>query len=452
MALLDPLFGSEATTAIFSEHQTLQRMLDVEAALARAEARVGVIPLAAVRPIESKCKAELFDRRALAESAATAGNLAIPLVKELTTKVSEIDENAARYVHWGVTSQDIIDTALVLQLKDALAAIQGDLTTLCGKLCRLADKHRSTPCVARTWMQQAVPTVLGLKFAGWLDALIGHKSRIRTARREVSVLQFGGSAGTLASLGSQGLNVATVLAEELRLELPTLPWHAHRDRFAQVATALALMTGTLGKIARDTALLSQTEVAEMSEPHQAGRGGSSAMPQKRNPVDSAIVLAAALRVPALTSVMLNAMVQEYERGLGGWHAEWETLPEIVRLSAGALRRISQTMVGLNIDVDRMRRNLDETHGLIFAEAVTMKLGEQLGRSQAHSALQAASERVMHEGKGLRAVLMEDPQIAGRLTADEMDAVFDPRQYTGAAEQFIDRVISAERQSTLKEDT
>ncbi|HXY50962.1 MAG TPA: 3-carboxy-cis,cis-muconate cycloisomerase [Terriglobales bacterium] len=442
MSLLDPLFGSEAIDKIFADPSRLQRMLDFEAALARAEARAGVIPGSVVAPIVAQCQAGLFDLGALAQSASLAGNLAIPMVKQLTWLVAQHHAEASGYVHWGATSQDAIDTGFVLQLRDACAVISADLNRLCDLLSALAEQHRSTPLVARTWMQHAVPTVFGLKVAGWLDALLRHRVRLQQAQGRDLVLQFGGAAGTLASLGGEGLKVAEALAEDLRLQLPAIPWHAHRDRLAEVATVLALLVGTLGKVARDLSLGMQTEVSELFEPGAPGRGGSSSMPHKRNPVISAVVLAAAERVPALTSVLLSATVQEHERGLGGWQAEWETAPEIVRLTAGALQKMVEVVAGLEIDAPRMRHNLDETRGLIFAEAVTVALGKSLGRSAAHALVEEASRKAIAERKYLADVLGSDARVTAHLSAGEIGNFFDPLLYVGMAGQFVDRVLAA----------
>jgi len=444
MELLDPLFGSEAVNKLFADRPRLQRMLDFEAALARAEARMGVIPKSAAGPIAAKCQADLFDLPALAHASVNAGNLAIPMVKQLITLVGKDDEQAMRYVHWGATSQDVIDTGLVLQLRDALPVIHADLERLCDGLTSLAERHRSTPVAARTLMQQAVPTVFGLKAAGWLDAMARHRTRVQALQARVLVVQFGGAAGTLATLGTRGLDVAAALAEELQLELPALPWHGHRDRVVEVATTLALLTGTLGKIARDISLQMQTEVGEAFEPSGEGRGGSSTMPHKRNPIACAVVLAAADRVPGLTAIMLTAMSQEHERGLGGWHAEWETLPEIVRLCAGALHHVVDTIAGLEIDPKRMRQNLELTQGLIFAEAVTMALAKHTGKMTAHQILEAASRKAMAEKKHLRDVLAVDSRVTTQLSASEIEKLFEPLNYTGVAGQFIGRAIAASK--------
>src|ERR1700730_14724827 len=382
MTLLDPLFRWEPVAKLFRDDNYLQTMLDFEAALAYAEASSGVIPSSAANAIAAKCRVELFDKQKLAEAASLAGNLAIPLVKHLKALVVADNKDAAGFVHWGATSQDAIDTAVVLQLREALLITSGDLENLCARLAKMADQHRLTPIVARTWMQHAVPTTLGIKFAGWLDALGRHRERFREMQNRCLALQFGGAAGTLAALGSQGGVVAKHLSEQLKLPLPQIPWHSHRDRLCEIATTLGLLTGTLGKIARDISLHMQTEIDELREPAEKGRGGSSTMPHKRTPVACAMILAAAIRVPGLVAIVLSAMVQEDERGLGGWHAEWETLPEIVCLTAGAMHHLADVVPRLEIDVKRMGENLELTKGLIFAEGITAALGERISRSPA----------------------------------------------------------------------
>jgi len=444
MEPLDPLFGFESIDLIFAAGSRVQRMLDFEAALARAEGRVGVIPKAAAAAIAASCRVGLFDLEALARDTRSAGNLAIPMVKQLTALVGKGDADAVRYVHWGATSQDAIDTGLVLQLRDALALIGDDLKRLCDHLTALCEKHRRTVVAGRTWMQHAVPTVFGLKTAGWLDAMVRHKGRLAELRARVLVLQFGGAAGTLATLGSQGLAVAKALAEELGLDLPALAWHAERDRVAEVGATLGLLTGSLGKIARDISLQMQTEVGEVLEPSRPGRGGSSTMPHKRNPVACAVVLAAAARVPGLTGTMLAAMSQEHERGLGGWHAEWETLPEIARLSAGALHHLVETVAELEIDARRMRQNLEMTRGLIFAEAVAVALAKHMGKPAAHEVVEFASRRAIAENQHLREVLRADAQVTAALKAEEIDELFEPLNYLGVADQLIDRAIGARK--------
>jgi 3-carboxy-cis,cis-muconate cycloisomerase len=451
MNLLDPLFRSQAVEKVFSNRATLQAMLDFEAALARAEARAGFIPASAAPAIEAKCRAELYDMTVLARSAAGAGNLAIPLVKQLTLLVAKKDKDAARYVHWGATSQDTIDTGRVLQLRQALALISSELDLFAVVLGELVHKNRATLVVARTWMQQALPTTFGLKAAGWLDAIDRHRTRLAETQERCLALQFGGAVGTMAALGARGLDVAANLSKELQLPLPELPWHSHRDRTAEIATTLGLCCGTLGKIARDISLHTQTEVGEVFEPSADGRGGSSTMPHKRNPVTCAVVLSAAARVPALVSTMLGAMVQEQERGLGGWHAEWETLPEIVRLTAGALHHLTTTISELEMDQERMRQNLDITHGLIFAEAVAMALAEKMPRSEAHELVQLACKRAQSSRRDLRSVLAQDAIMKANLSDAELDRLFTPANYLGVADQFIDRVLasSTERRDQKK---
>jgi 3-carboxy-cis,cis-muconate cycloisomerase len=446
MTLLDPLFGWKPVNELFSDTGRLQRMLDFESALARAEARAGIIPAATASTISSHCRAQLFNFDVLARGAVDAGNLAIPMVRQLTELVSKENKDAARYVHWGATSQDAIDTGLVLQLRDALRLIAPELERLCANLAQLAERHKATPLPARTWLQQAIPTVFGLKAAGYLDALTRHRARLRELGPRALVLQFGGAAGTLASLHDRGLDVAQALAEELKLPLPDLPWHAHRDRVAEVATTFALLTGTLGKMARDLSLHTQTEVGELAEPAGEGRGGSSTMPQKRNPVACASILAAAERVPAFAAAILGSMTQEHERGLGNWHAEWETLPELVRLAAGALHRTAETVAGLEVDAARMRQNLDLTHGLIYAEAVAMALGPHLGKHAAHQLLENAVHKAISKKKHLRDILAADSEVTARLSAAELNQLFDPANYSGMSAQFIERVLSAHKTS------
>lgn len=444
MALLDPLFGSAAMGEVFSDAARIQRMLDFEAALARAEARCGVIPAAAASAIASKCRADLIDAQALATATAASLNPAIPLVKQLIALVAKDDAEAARFIHWGATSQDANDTGLVLQIRQAFDILDADLASLCGALIHLAQKYRSTPIAGRTLMQQALPTTFGLKVAGWLDAMNRHRERFAQTRARVLIVQFGGAVGTLAALGEKGLLVADALAVELRLGLSPVPWHTHRDRMAEVATTLGLCTGTLGKIGRDISLHMQTEIAEIFEPAGEGGGGSSTMAHKRNPVSAGIVLSAAMRVPGLVGTMLSTMVQEDERGLGDWHAEWETLPEIFRLAAGALHQMATILPHLEIDAARMKRNLDATCGLIFAEAVTMALAVNIGKSAAHTLVESASRKAQESGKHLREVLSQDRAVGEHLSSSELDRLFVPENYIGAAEEFVDRVIAASR--------
>ncbi|MFC7514898.1 3-carboxy-cis,cis-muconate cycloisomerase [Herbaspirillum sp. GCM10030257] len=441
-SLTGTMFSTAAMQQVFSAASCVQGMLDFEAALARAEAHVGVIPGSAVASIARGCDASVIDLGKLAQDAATSGNLAIPLVRQLTAAVAAYDKDAAKFVHWGATSQDAIDTGLVLQLRGALELLDADLDRLIAALASLASRHRDTVMVGRTWMQHALPITFGLKLAGWLDALLRHEERIASLRPRLLVLQFGGAAGTLASLGDKGTQVAEALAQELKLELPDTPWHTQRDRMAECASVLGMLTGSLGKMARDISLLMQTDVAEVSEPTGEGRGGSSTMPHKRNPVGCAAILACATRVPALVSTMLSGMVQEHERALGGWQAEWDTLPEIVQLSAAALQQTREIAEGMSVDGERMRANLDLTHGLIMAEAVTLALGNAMGRLAAHQVVEAACRKAASTGQDLREVLSDEPSITEVLPPAKIDELLNPAHYLGQAGYFVDRVLQS----------
>jgi 3-carboxy-cis,cis-muconate cycloisomerase len=440
--ILDALFASPPMVEIFSDRGRIQGMLDFEAALARASARAGLIPAAAAASIASRCRAELFDPAEIARAAARAGNPAIPLVEALTALVSGDEAEAGRWVHRGATSQDAMDTGLALQMRAGLDELEADLARLSDALARLAEAHRGTPMAGRTWLQQGQPITFGLKAARWLSAVERQRARLHQMRRRVLAVQLGGAVGTLAGLGPDPLAVASFLAEDLQLELPDLPWHAERDRVAEAAVALGLLVGTLGKIARDVSLLAQSEVAEALEPGGPGRGGSSSMPQKRNPVGSAVALAASARVPALVSVMLGAMAQEHERGLGGWQAEWETLPEIFLLAGGALRHMAEVIAGLEIDAPRMRRNLEVGAGAAFAGPAAAALTPHLGRQRAHQILEDALRRALEQGRHLREVLADDPAVRAHLSTGDLQRLFDPAAAAGAAGQLVDRALAA----------
>jgi 3-carboxy-cis,cis-muconate cycloisomerase len=440
--LLAPMLSSAAMRVVCDDATYLQRMLDFEAALARAESATGVIPASAAGPIATACKAESFDPGALAEAATRSGNLAIPLVKALTAKVAKADADAARYVHWGATSQDVIDTAAMLTLRAAIEALLQDLDRAIAGFAALARKHRATAMVARTWLQHALPMPFGLKLAEYAAALHRSRTRLRRSRQETLALQFGGAAGTLAALGDHGWRVAEKLAQELELPLPDAPWHTHRDRMAEAASVLAILAGTCGKIARDVSLLMQTDVAEAFEPSGEGRGGSSTMPHKRNPVAAATALAAATMAPNLAATMFAAQVQDHERSAGPWHAEWPTLPTLLLVTSGALAAIVDIAEGLEVDTARMRVNLDATNGLIMAESVTMALAEKIGKSEAHHLIEAASKKAVAEKKGLRDVLTGDTKVIAHLDAGKIASLFEPMAYQGVSQTLVDRLLNS----------
>ncbi|WP_407180347.1 3-carboxy-cis,cis-muconate cycloisomerase [Bradyrhizobium sp. STM 3562] len=440
--LLAPMLSSAPMRAVCDDVAYLQAMLDFEAALARAEATAGVIPQSAAAPISAACSAASFDFAQLAQAATRSGNLAIPLVKALTAEVAKADAQAARFVHWGATSQDVIDTATMLTLRAAVEVLVSDCDRAIAGFAKLARAHRDTAMVARTWLQHALPMPLGLKLAEYAAAL--HRSRLRLTRlrREGLALQFGGAAGTLAALGDKGLAVAEQLAIELKLLLPEAPWHTHRDRIAEAASVLAILSGTCGKIARDISLLMQTDVAEAFEPSGEGRGGSSTMPHKRNPVAAASALAASTMAPNLAATILAAQVQEHERSAGPWHAEWPTLPTLLLVTSGALAAIVDIAEGLEIDAARMRANLDETGGLIMAEAVAMALAEKIGKSEAHHLIETASKKAVGEKRHLRDVLLADSNITAQISAEKLAHLFEPMAYQGASQALIDRLLAS----------
>ncbi|MGH6916088.1 MAG: 3-carboxy-cis,cis-muconate cycloisomerase [Geminicoccaceae bacterium] len=440
-AIYGGLFTTAAMQAVLADEARLQRMLDVEAALARAQAKLGLIPASAAREITAKARLERFDPAAIRRGTELAGYPIVPLVKAL----SELCEgDAGRYVHWGATTQDIVDSALVLQIRDALTLIEDDLGAILRRLVAMAQQYRDTPMAGRTHLQHALPITFGFKCAVWLAAIQRHARRLEALRREALAVQFGGAVGTLASLGEDGLRVLSALADELGLAMPPIAWHVARDGVAEVACFLGLLTGSLGKIATDVALLMQIEVGEVAEPHSEGRGGSSTMPQKRNPIASELIIAAAKNVRQLVPVMLDAMLQDHERATGPWHAEWLALPPAFALSAGALHHARQLLDGLTVDADRMRRNLDATHGMITAEAVMMALAPTLGREEAHHVVAAACSKALETQSHLLEVLSADPAVRPHLSRAQLERLLDPESYTGLAGAFVDRVVAQSR--------
>ncbi|MEE8874606.1 3-carboxy-cis,cis-muconate cycloisomerase [Pseudomonas helleri] len=436
--LFDAYFTGKAMGAVFCDHGRVQAMLDFEAALARAQASTGLIPSSAVAPIEAACRAELYDFEAMGLAIASAGNSAIPLVKMLGKQIASVSPEAERYVHLGATSQDVMDSGLVLQLRAALELIEQDLQQLGEVLAQQAQRYATTPLAGRTWLQQATPVTLGMKIAGWLGAVTRSRQRLQALKPRLLNLQFGGASGTLAALGDQALPVAHALAAELKLALPDQPWHTQRDRLVEFGAVLGLVAGSLGKMGRDISLLMQTEAAEVFEPSAPGKGGSSTMPHKRNPVGSAVLISAATRVPGLLGTLFSAMPQEHERSLGLWHAEWETLPQICCLVAGALAQALNIAQGLEVDAQRMAQNLDLTHGLVLAEAVSIELAQRVGRETAHHLLEQCCKRAVAEHRHLRAVLGDEPEITAQLSAAELDRLLDPAHYLGQATTWVER--------------
>lgn len=445
MKIYDPLFRFEEVENVLSGTFLLQRMLEFEAALAESEADCGIIPRTAASAIVRCCTLDSLNIPDVSASAEKAGNLAIPLLRQLTEAVRRVDSEAARYIHWGATSQDVIDTALVLQIRSALRLMATDLDQTCDGLARLTAGHRDTFIAGRTWLQHAAPTTFGVKTATMLNALLWHRGQLRNAFQEVAVVQLGGSVGTLPSLKEDGMRVATAVADKLGLAVPRTPWHTSRERFARLSTELGILAGTIGKLARDISLLSQSEVAEVAEQWEEGRGGSSTMPQKRNPVETAAILSLVVRVPGLVSTALASMVQEHERGLGGWQAEWEVLPELIGTTAGIVHHASSLVGRLKIDARKMKENLALTNGAIYAEAASYALAEKVGKAQAHCIVSRASARSLQQKSPLKSALMEDPEVMANLTSDEIDSVFDPSSHLGSTQKMIDGALTAYEQ-------
>jgi 3-carboxy-cis,cis-muconate cycloisomerase len=426
--LTDSLGG---VSGVFAHRRRLEYVLAFESALARALARAGVTTADVADAIVSSCNADAIDLERVTRETSSAGNDAIPVIEQLRELVARTKPAAAAFVHHGATSQDVIDMALILQLRDALALFDGELRRLVAALAQLARAEAETPMAARTWMQHALPTTFGFKAAGWLDGVQRSQTRIGALHESAVVLQFGGAVGTLAALGPRAREVSDALGAELGLSVPAIAWHTTRDRLGEVATTMGLLTATLGKIARDLTLMTQSEVDEVREPAIAGRGRSSTMPQKRNPVGCAAAAAAAVRVPGLVATVLSAMVQEHERALGGWQAEWDTIPQICILTFEALEQLTFVVSGLEVKRDRMAANLDITNGLIFAEPVRVALAASLGPA-AQDVTSRAIRRATDEGRHLRDVLLGDADVRSRLSREEVENLFDPRRYLGLA--------------------
>ena len=435
------IFGSAAMRAVFSDEGLVRRWLQVEAALARAEAKLGVIPEWAAAEISRKAVPENIDLERLRAETELVGYPILPLVRQLA---QACEGGAGEYIHWGATTQDIMDTAMVLQLKDALGLIRDGLVELEDRLATLAEAYRDTPMAGRTHGQQALPITFGYKVAVWLAETHRHLKRLAELEGRVLVGQLGGAVGTLAAVGERGLEIQRLFLKELGLGVPEIAWHVARDRVAEVVCFLGLLTATLGKIAQEIALLSRTELAEVREPFAAGRGASSTMPQKSNPIGAEAVIALTKVVRQQVPIALDAMVQDGERGTGPWLAEWECVPEAFILTAGALSQLNRILGGLEVDVNRMARNLGLSGGLIMAEAVVMALAPQLGRQRAHELVYAACRRAEAEGLSLVEVLRADPELTRHLEAGDLKRLLDPDGYVGVAGAFVDRVVGLVR--------
>lgn len=431
-------FGTPEMRAIFDDHELIRKYVEVEIALAKAQARCGVIPEAAAQEIAAKCDADTLDFDLLRHETEIVGYPILPLVHQISKQAGE----SGGYVHWGATTQDIMDTAVVLQIRDAFALIKADIKTLRGTLADLARRYRNTPMAGRTHLQQALPVTFGYKVAIWLDMFDRHEERLQQASPRILVGEFAGAAGTLASLGDKGLDVQKAMMEELGLGVPVSTWHVARDGFAEAINLLALITGSLGKIGYDVMLLAANEFGELYEPFVKGRGASSTMPQKRNPISSELMLACAKGVRQQAGLMLDAMVQDLERATGPWHAEWIAIPESFVLAAGALHQAKFMLGGLIVDEDAMARNLDMTKGLIVAEAVMMGLAPYIGRQDAHDIVYDACRIVNEKGGRLADVLNAMPSVSSRLAPELIEQLTNPANYLGMAPAMVDQVLKS----------
>ena len=431
-------FGTGPMRAVFSDYALIGRYIETEIALAKAEARCSVIPMEAAAQIAARCDPAGLDFDLLRQETDIVGYPILPLVHQLVKQCGD----AGRYVHWGATTQDIMDTAVVLQVRAALLIIEQDIATLRGILADLARKHRDTAMAGRTHLQQALPLTFGYKVAIWLAMFDRHAERLEQLKPRVLVGQFAGAAGTLASLGDKGFEVQAAMMQELGLGVPVSTWHVARDGFAETLNLLGLITASLGKIAYDIMIMASTEFAEVYEPFVKGRGASSTMPQKRNPISSELMLAASKGVRQHAGLMLDAMVQDFERATGPWHAEWIAIPESFVLTAGALHQAKFALGGLIVDESRMLHNLGISKGLIVAEAVMMQLAPSLGRQQAHDVVYDACRVVNTQGGTLAEVLAGDTNIAAHFDRAAIDRMTDPANYLGLAPQMVDRVIAS----------
>jgi len=437
------LFSTPEMTRVFSLTEQLRAMTRFEWALSCALENNEQAEVGSGAVLESLLNADFVDVDALVSEARNAGNIAIPFIRQLTAAVRSRSGAAARSVHLGATSQDVLDTALVLQIREALRLVETALVQLDAALLDQVKRHRDTVMQGRTWLQPGPPITLGLKLAGILSALRRDRERIRAEATRVLVLQFGGAVGTLASLGAAGAAISAALAGLLDLAEPELPWHTQRDRLVAMVQVLAILTGTLAKFGRDVALLVQVEVGEASEAIFEGRGGSSTMPHKHNPVASAALIAIHAKMPGLAATMLNAMPQEHERGLGLWQAEWDTVPEAFQLASASVAYAIEIAKDLKVDADRMQANMEATRGLPLSEAVSIALAPAVGRAVAHDLLRKAANQAKMENRPLSDVLKEMPKVKAHLADAEIDELLDARNYLGSTQRFIARAVGDE---------
>ncbi|HTT18814.1 MAG TPA: 3-carboxy-cis,cis-muconate cycloisomerase [Candidatus Sulfotelmatobacter sp.] len=433
--LIESLATTEELAELFSDGSILRAMLEFEVALARVESRLGIIPVSAAQSIAAAATPAAFDVKELSRKSLRAGTPSIPLVRVLTEAVRLNDDSAAAFVHWGATSQDVSDTALILLLKQSQLLIDADLARCETVLRRLSEQCKDAVMLGRTLLQPGPPTTFGLKAAGWLGAVHRGRKRLTQAFAEALVIQFGGAVGTLAMLGDRGSVVARELAAELGLACPDAPWHTHRDRLGALICACGVLTGSLGKVARDVGMLMQNEVGEATESGGEGRGGSSTMPQKRNPIGCTIAIAAATRMPGMVASYLAAMVQEHERSVGGSQSEWPTIAAVIQATGVAAASMAEVTEGLRVDTARMQRNLVETRGVVFAEKAMAVLAAKLGREKAHQLLDAATRKVVDERRTFAEVLGDVPEIRNILDDAALKQLTVAEDYLGSAESF-----------------
>lgn len=438
-ALFRDMFGTAEMRGVFSDRALIERYIEVEIALAKAEARCGVIPEQAAAQIAELSRFESLDLAHMQHETEIVGYPILPLVEQLSKLCGE----AGRYVHWGATTQDIMDTAVVLQVRAALALVERDIQAVRGLLAELAVRYRDTPMAGRTHLQHALPITFGYKVAVWLSMFDRHAERLLELRPRVEVGQFAGAAGTLASLGDKGLEVQEALMAELGLGVPQATWHVARDGLAETLNFLGLVTGSLGKVALDVMMMMTSELGEVYEPFVKGRGASSTMPQKRNPISCELMYAAAKGVRQQAGLMLDAMIQDFERSTGPWQAEWIAIPEAFALSAASLGQAKFMLAGLEVRTERMRQNLDMTRGLIVAEAVMMGLAPALGRQVAHDVVYAACRVANDDGISLLDALLARSEVIERLDRAELERLTDPANYLGLAPQMVDRALARE---------